>query len=212
MMARDPRPRTRRYDGAVGRRQFVRWIIEGVRLLAVPTVALSLLLAVDVVLPGTVEEGIPYRRSVDSRWLVEDGYNVAVGWPHRSGCLEQGDQSDQQFLYTNRPGCSGSVAVSAAFGGQLARGDTVQVLRTPLFRRVRAVQRSATGREDRWYPLLDIGLFVALGFLPLLSFGKHFAVYSSAEEPTQYHIAYILPALIAEALYVWLLVQAMGGA
>lgn len=57
MTSRDPRRRTHRYDGAVRRRQFIRWVIGGVRLFAVPTVALSLLLAVDVALPGAVEEG-----------------------------------------------------------------------------------------------------------------------------------------------------------
>lgn len=211
MTSRDPRHRARRYDGAVRRRQFIRWVIGGVRLLAVPTALMSLLLAVDVVLPGTAEEGIPYRRSVDSRWLIEDGYNVSVGWPHRPGCLERQEGSERHLLFTTRPGCSEGIAVSAAFGGGLARGDTVRVVRTPLFQRIRAVQRSSTGRRDRWYPLLDIGLFVALGFIPLLSFGKHFAVYSSTEEPTQYHVMYVLPALIAETLYVWLLVQAVGG-
>lgn len=211
MTTRDPRHRSRRYDGAVRRRQFVRWTIWGVRLLAGPTVLLSLLLAVDVALPGTAEEGIPYRRSVDSRWLVQDGYTVSVGWPHRTGCVEQDDRSGDQFLFTTRPGCSGSVAVSARFGAQLARGDTVRVVRTPLFRRVRTVQRPGANPEASWYPLLDVGLFVVLGLIPLLSFGEGFAVYAPAADDVRYHVVYVLPALVAEALYVWLVVQALGG-
>ncbi|MFB6231369.1 MAG: hypothetical protein ABEL04_09445 [Salinibacter sp.] len=45
-----------------------------------------------------------------------------------------------------------------------------------------------------------------LGLVPLLSFGRMFAVYSATEGRPRYHVVYVLPALAAEALYVWSLV------
>jgi hypothetical protein len=210
MTTRDPRHRARRYDGALRRQQFARWLIGGVRALAVPTVLLSLLFAADVVLPGTAETAIAYRRAIDDRWVGPDGYSVAVGWPDRPDCVERRAGSEQRLLFTTRPGCSGRVNVSASFGRQLLGGDTVRVSRTPLFERVRAVRRPADGLQDRWYPLSDIGLYVVLGLVPLLSFGRKFAVYSTVEGHPRHHVVYVLPALAAEALYVWLLGQALG--
>lgn len=211
MTTRDPRNRGRRYDGAVGKRQFARWVIRGIRMLAVPTVALSLLLATDVVLPGTAEQGLVYRRAVNTRWTAPDGINVSVGWPDRPDCLEQREDSGQTLLFTTRPGCAGTLSVSFAFGRRLAGKDTLRVVRTPLFGQVRAVHRPSDGRTDEWYPLWDLGLYVAIGLVPLLSFGREFGVYDTTDGVSRYHFAYLLPALIAEALYAWLLVQVIGG-
>lgn len=211
MTARDPRNRGRRYDGAVGRRQFARWIIRGIRMLAVPTVVLSLLLAADVVLPGTTEQGLVYRRAVNAQWAGPDGIDVSVGWPNRPNCLEQGGNSGRTLLFTTRPGCAGTLSVSAPFGRRLAGNDTLHVVRTPLFGQVRTVHRPADGRTDAWYPLWNLGLYVAIGLVPLLSFGREFGVYDTTGGVSRYHFAYLLPALAAEALYAWLLAQALGG-
>lgn len=210
MTRRDPRDRSRRYDADVGRRELYRWTIWTVRLLAVPTALLSLLLLMDVVSPGDVEEGIVFRRAVDARWLGPDGYAVSVGWSQRAGCLER-DASGRQLLYTVRPGCSGTVEMRQSLGGPLARGDTLHVIRTPVFDQVRAIEHRATGQRDGWYPLVDIGIFVLLGFIPLLSFGRNFAVYSIEGGGPRYHLVYVLPSLTAEALYVWLAVGALLG-
>lgn len=211
MTTRDPRNRGRRYDGAVGQRQFARWIIRGIRTLAVPTVVLSLLLAVDVVLPGTTEQGLVYRRAVNSGWVSPDGIDVSMGWPNRPNCLEQREDSGRTLLFTTRPGCEGTLSVSTAFGRRLAGNDTLRVVRTPLFGQVRAVHRPADGHTDGWYPLWDLGLYVAIGLVPLLSFGRKFGVYDTTGKVSRYHFAYLLPALAAEALYAWLLAQAVGG-
>lgn len=210
MTRRDPRDRSRRYDADIARRELYHWTIRTVRLLAVPTALLSLLLLVDVGLPGDVEDGIAYRRAVDSRWLGPDGFSVSVGWPQRAGCLEH-DDSGRHLLYTVRPGCSGTVAMRRGLGGELASGDTLRVVRTPVFRQVRAVEHSATDRRDQWYPLLDIGIIVVLGFIPLLSLGRNFAVYSVRGGTPRYHLVYVLPSLVAEAVYVWLAVRALFG-
>jgi hypothetical protein len=212
MTTRDPRNRSRRYDGAVGQRQFARWVIRGIRTLAVPTVVLSLILAVDVALPGTAERGLVYRRAVDTRWTGPDGVDVSVGWPNRPNCLEQREGSGRTLLFTTRPDCAGTLSVSLAFGRRLAGNDTLRVLRTPLFGQVRAVHCPADGHTDEWYPLWDLGLYVAIGLVPLLSFGRKFGVYDTTGGVSRYHFAYLLPALAAEALYVWLLAQAVGGA
>lgn len=211
MTTRDPRNRGRRYDGAVGQRQFARWIIRGIRTLAVPTVLLSLLLAVDLALPGTVEEGLVYRRAVHSGWVRPDGIDVSVAWPNRPNCLGQREDSGRTLLFTTRPGCAGTLSVSIPFGRRLAGNDTLRVVRTPLFGQVRAVHRLADGRTDGWYPLFDLGLYVAVGLVPLLSFGREFGVYDTTGGVSRYHFAYLLPALAAEALYAWLLAQAIGG-
>lgn len=211
MSGRDPRHRGRRYDGAVRRRQFVRWVIGGARLLAVPTLLMSLLLGIDALLPGTEEEGIAYRRSVDARWLVPDGYTVEVGWPNRSGCVEARKDGAGQLLFTTRAGCSGSVAVGAGLGRRLAGGDTLRVVRTPLFEYVREIRRPANGQRDRTGSLLTIWLYVAIGLVPLVSFGRGFAVHHTSEGPRRRYIAYVLPVLLAEAVYVGLLLQVLGG-
>ena len=112
MTTRDPRHRGRRYDGAVGRQQLARWTIRTIRVLAVPTVLLSLLLAIDVVLPGTTEVGISYDLALSSSWLGPDGVDVSVGWPDRPDCLEQRGESGRRLLFTTRPGCAGTVTVS----------------------------------------------------------------------------------------------------
>lgn len=210
MTTRDPRHRSRRYDGALGRQQFMRWLILGVRVLAVPTVLMSLLLAVDAVLPGTGEDGVVYRRATDARWVGTDGYELSLGWLHRSGCLEQQEESGRHVLFPERPGCSGTVDVSPQFGRRMSGGDTVRVVRTPLYGQTKAVKDGVDGSEDRRSSLLGIGLYVLLGLVPLLSFGEGFAVYSEEGAAVRYHGAYVLPVLVAEAVYMWLLWQALG--
>lgn len=210
MTRRDPRHRDRRYAGAVGRRSLFRWTIWSVRALAVPTALVSLFLVLDVMLPATVEDGIVYRRTADSRWVGPDGILVDVGWPGREGCLEQRDDG-RRLLFAERPGCSGRVGVPVALGRDLVGGDTLRVLRTPVFERVRAVEHSRSGHRADWYPLFNIGLFVLLGFVPLLSLRENFAVYSIGAGTASYHLVYVLPALAAEVLYVWLCVGALFG-
>lgn len=211
MKPRDPRHRGRRYDGAVRRRQFVRWTIGAVRVLAVPVVVMSVLLGLDVLLPGTTEEGIAYRRTVENRWFAPDGFSIGVGWPHRSGCTEQRTEGSGRLLFVTRDSCSGSVDVGVHFGRALSGRDTLHVVRTPVFERVRAVRRPSDGLQDRRYPLLNIGIFVAIGLIPLLSFGRDFAVHPTSGGPRRRYIAYVLPVLLAEAVYVVLLVQVLGG-
>lgn len=210
MTSRDPRHRERRYDGAVGHRELVRWLIGGIRVLAVPTVALSLLLAVDVVLPGTAETGISYRRTVASHWLHPDGMDISLGWPNRPDCLERRDDSGRRLLFTTRPGCAGTVTVGVDFGTRLAGNDTLRVVRTPVFGQVRAVHRPVDEATDR-HSLWGLGLYVVIGLVPLLSFGRTFGVYAGPDDAPRYHFAYLLPALAAEALYGWLLLQALSG-
>lgn len=212
MTRRDPRNRGQRYDGAVGQRWLARWVIRGIRTLAVPTVVLSLLLAVDVVLPGTEEEGLVYRRTVNTRWVGPDGIDVSVGWPNRPNCLEQREGSGKKFIFTTRPGCAGTISVSLSFGRRLAGNDTLRVVRTPLFGQVRAARRPTDGQTAGWYVLWDLGLYVAIGLVPLLSFGRDFGVYDTTGGVSRYHFAYLLPALVAEVLYAWLLIQAVGRA
>lgn len=210
MTTRDPRHRGRRYDGAVGRRELARWVIWGIRVLAVPTVALSLLLAVDAVLPGTAETGISYRRAFTTNWLAPDGMKISVGWPDRPNCLDERPDTGRRLLFTTRPGCAGSVAVSLDFGRRVAGSDTLRVVRTPVLGQVRAVQRPSDGRQDR-RPLWGLGAYVVIGLVPLLSFGRRFGMLRGPSEPPRYHVAYLLPALAAEALYAWLLAQAVAG-
>lgn len=210
MTSRDPRRRGHRYDGTVGQRELVQWLIWGIRVLAVPTAALSLLLAADVMLPGTAETGISYRRAVASPWLSPGGMHVSLGWPDRPDCLEQRGDSGRRFLFTTRPGCAGTVTVSFDFGAQLAGNDSLRVVRTPIFGQVRAVQRPGDGATDR-HPLWDLGLSIVLGLVPLLSFGRTFGVYAGTADAPRYHFVYLLPALVAEALYAWLLVQTLSG-
>ncbi|WP_103028252.1 hypothetical protein [Salinibacter altiplanensis] len=175
-----------------------------------PTVGLSLLLAVDLVLPGTEEAGISYRRAVPPSWVRPDGVEVSVGWPDRPGCLEQRGESGRRLLFTTRPGCAGTVTVGMELGARLTGNDTLRVVRTPLFGRIRAAYRPADPERDR-RALWDLGLSVALGLVPLLSFGRTFGVYGGTADAPRYHLVYLLPALAAEALYAWLLVQAVGG-
>ena len=210
MTTRDPRHRGRRYDGAVGQRALARWLIRGIRVLAVPTVGLSLLLAVDLALPGTEEAGISYRRTVHPSWLSPDGIEVSVGWPDRANCLEQRGESGRRLLFTTRPGCAGTVTVGMELGARLTGNDTLRVVRTPLFGQVRAAYRPADTERDR-HALWGLSLYVALGLVPLLSFGRTFGVYGGTADAPRYHFVYLLPALAAEALYAWLLAQAVGG-
>ena len=210
MTTRDPRHRDRRYDGSVGQRERARWAIRGIRVLAVPTGVLSLLLAADILLPGPTEPGIAYRRAVTAPWLGPAAVEVSVGWPDRPNCLEQRGDSGRRLLFTTRPGCAGTLTVGMELGGQLTGTDTLQVVRTPLFGQVRAVRHPPDGPPDR-RPLWGLAGMVALGLVPLLSFGRDFGVYGGTEAAPRYHAAYLLPALAAEALYAWLLVQALGG-
>lgn len=211
MKPRDPRHRGRRYDGVVRRRQFVRWTIGAVRVLAVPVVIMSVLLGLDVLLPTTTEEGIAYRRTVENRWIAPDGFSVGVGWPHRSGCTEQRKERSQHLLFVARDNCSGAVDVGVEFGRALSGRDTLHVVRTPMFERVREVRRPSDGLQDRRHPLLKIAVFVAIGLIPLLSFGRNFAVHPTSEGPRRRYIAYVLPVLFAEAVYLVLLVRVLAG-
>lgn len=211
MRPRDPRHRGRRYDGVVRRRQFVDWAIGAVRVFAVPVVIMSVLLALDVLLPGSTEEGIAYRRTVESRWFAPDGFTIGVGWPQRPGCTEQRPEDSRRLLFVVRDGCSGSVEVGAQFGRALSGRDTLHVERTPIFERVREVRRPSDGLRERTFPLLKIGFFVIVGLLPLLSFGRGFAVHPTPEAPRRRYIAYVLPVLLAEAVYVVLLVRVLSG-
>ena len=208
MTHRDPRHRGRRYDGAAGQRELAEWLIRGIRIVAVPTVLLSLLLAVDAVLPGASEVGLAYRSTINARWLGPSTVEVAVGWPDRPGCLEQREDSGRRLLFTTRPGCAGTVSVSTDLGRRVAGKDTLRVARTPLFDQVRAVHHPAGDGSDRWVPLWDLGLAVLIGLVPLLSFGREFGVYDTRDGVSRYHVAYFLPSLAAEAFYVWLLIQA----
>ncbi len=211
MTRRDPRHRGRRYDGAAGRRELAQWGIRGIQVLAVPTVLLSLLLAVDAVLPGSSEVGLAYRSTVNARWLGPTAVDVAVGWPDRPGCLETRGDAGRRLLFTTRSGCAGTVAVSPTLGRRVAERDTLRVVRTPLFGQVRTVSHPAANQTDRWVPLRDLGLAVLVGLVPLLSFGRAFGVYDTRDGVSRYHFAYLLPALLAEAFYGWLLVQAVMG-
>ena len=211
MTTRDPRHRGRRYDGAAGRRELARWTIRGIRALAIPTVLMSLLLAVDVVLPGPSEIGLAYRSTVNARWLGPTAVDVAVGWPDRPGCLETRGDTGRRVLFTTRSGCAGTVTVSPRLGRHIAKRDTLRVIRTPLFGQVRTVSHPAANQTDRWMPLRDLGLAVLVGLVPLLSFGRAFGVYDIRDGVSRYHFAYLLPALLAEAFYGWLLVQAVMG-
>ena len=153
MTTRDPRHRGRRYDGAVGRRELTRWIIRGIRVLAVPTAALSLLLAVDIALPGTAETGITYRRALAPNWLAPDGVEISVGWPDRPNCLDERPDTGRRLLFTTRPGCAGSVAVSLDFGRRVTGNDTLRVFRTPVFGRPNGFCRAGAGQRHsavRW--------------------------------------------------------------
>lgn len=209
MTRRDPRHRGLRYDGAAGRRELAQWVIRGLQILAVPTVLLSLLLAVDAVLPGASEVGLAYRSTVNARWLGPTAVDVAVGWPDRPGCLEKRGDAGRRFLFTTRPGCAGTVAVSPTLGRRVTERDTLRVVRTPLFGQVRTVSHPAADQTDRWVPLWDLGLAVLVGLVPLLSFGRAFGVYDTQDGVSRYHVAYLLPALLSEAFYAWLLVQAV---
>ncbi len=211
MSLRDPRHRSRRYDGSIGQRELAQWMILGIRVLAVPTVLLSLLLAIDTALPGSSEVGLAYRSTFNARWLGPTAVDISVGWPDRTGCLEQREDSGRRFLFTTRPGCAGTVSVSTNVGRRIAGRDTLRVVRTPLFGQVRTVHHPATNQTDRWYPLWDLGIAVLIGLVPLLSFGRAFGVYDTTDGVSRYHAVYFLPALAAEAFYVWLFVQAVGG-
>ncbi|PSQ88750.1 MAG: hypothetical protein BRD43_04190 [Bacteroidetes bacterium QS_4_64_154] len=117
MTTRDPRHRGRRYDGAVGRQQLARWTIRTIRVLAVPTVLLSLLLAIDVVLPGTTEVGISYDLALSSSWVGPDGVDVSVGWPDRPDCLEQRGESGRPRRFSGRSAPSRTRPSSTGTGG-----------------------------------------------------------------------------------------------
>ncbi|PSQ72057.1 MAG: hypothetical protein BRD31_01895, partial [Bacteroidetes bacterium QH_2_64_26] len=79
------------------------------------------------------------------------------------------------------------------------------------FGQVRAVRRPADGHTDVRHPIWDLGLYVVIGLVPLLSLGRDFGVYDARNGIARYHFAYLLPALAAEALYARLLLRAVGG-
>lgn len=208
MAARDPWHRRRLYDGDPYWQALIRWTIAGVRLLAVPTAALALLLGVDAFLPGPTTDGIAYTRAADARLLGEDRIAlqfVRLGPPD---CSEQ--RGPRTLLFANRPGCSATVSVGPAFGRRIGGRDTLRVMRTPLFGWVSEVRRPADGLRDRGTALHTVGLYVLWGLVPLLSFGKGFAHSPLRTSTDRRLMVYVVPALLAEATYVVLLVQAFG--
>ena len=82
-----------------------------------------------------------------------------------------------------------------------------------LYAMAEVTHRRAYRRGESLYHEGDpgLGLYVVIGLVPLLSFGRAFGVYDTAGGVSRYHFAYLLPALAAEAFYAWLLMQAVSG-
>jgi hypothetical protein len=207
-MARDPWHRRRLYDGDLYWQTLIRWTVGAVRVLAVPTAALALLLAVDAARPGTVTKGTPYARAVDTRLLQPDGLTLRLVRLGPTQCAEQ--REGRTFLFADRPGCSETVAVGRAFGQAVGGRDTLEVVRTPVFGWVHSVRRPADGRRDRATALWTIGAYVLLGLMPLLSFGRRFAQSPISGGADRRLMVYVVPVLLAEAVYVHLVVQLFG--
>lgn len=208
MPSRDPWHRRRLYDGDLYWQTLIRWTIWGVRGLAVPTAFLALLLAIDGGRTGTTTEGIAYSRSLDARVLQPDGISLQLVRLAPSNCSEQ--REGRTYLFADRPGCSASVAVDSEFGRAVGGRDTLEVVRTPLFGWVRAVQRPSDGLRDQTTALWTIGGYVLLGLLPLLSFGRSFAQSPVAGGADRRFMMYVVPALLAEAVYLHLFLQLFG--
>jgi len=208
MANRDPWHRRRLYDGDLYWQTLIRWTVWGVRVLAVPTAALALLLATDAVRPGTVDEGMPYARAVDARWFQPDGLTLRLVRLGPAPCSEQ--REGRTFLFADRPGCSETVAVSRAFGREVGGRDTLEVVRTPVFGWVQSVQRPADGLRDRTTARWTIGAYVLLGLLPLLSFGRRFARSPVTGGADRRLMMYVVPVLLAEAVYLRLFVGLLG--
>jgi len=207
MPARDPWHRRRLYDGDPYWQALIRWTIAGVRLLALPTAGLALLLGVDAFLPGPTIDGIAYTRASDSRLLGDDRIALQLVRLGPPDCSEQRD--GRTLLFANRPGCSATVSVAAAFGRRVGGRDTLQVVRSPLFGWVSEVRRP-DGLRGRGTALPTVGLYVLWGLVPLLSFGEGFAHSPLRTGTDRRLMVYVVPALLAEATYVVLLVQAFG--
>ncbi len=208
MATRDPWHRRRLYDGDLYWQTFIRWTVRAARVLAVPTAALALLLAADAVRPGTVAEGVPYARSVDSRLFQPDGLTLRLVRLAPEKCSERRD--GRTYLYADRTGCSETVAVGRSFGEKVGGRDTLAVVRTPVFGWVQSVHRPADGLQDRATARWTIGAYVLLGLLPLLSFGRRFARSPVAGGADRRLMMYVVPVLWAEAVYLHLLVGLLG--
>ena len=204
---RDPWHRRRLYDGDVWWQDVIRWTIQGVRVLAVPTVLLSLLVVVDVMLPGTTEEGLPYARSVEDRWLQPTGIAVDLVRLGPANCSEQ--RGGNTVLFAERPGCALQVSVHPKFGARIGGRDTLQVVRTPMLQWVREV-RGPDAMVHEATSLRRIGLYVLLGLVPLLSFGRGFALSPVQGGADRRFMIYVVPALLAEAVYLGIALRALG--
>ena len=208
MASRDPWHRRRLYDGDLYWQTFIRWTVGAARVLAVPTAVLALLLAADAVRPGTVAEGVPYARSVDSRLLQPDGLMLRLVRLGPEQCSER--REGRTFLFADRAGCSETVAVGRTFGREVGGRDTLEVVRTPVFGWVQSVHRPADGLRDRATARWTIGAYVLLGLLPLLSFGRRFAHSPVTGGADRRLMMYVAPVLLAEAVYLHLFVGLFG--
>lgn len=206
MAPRDAWHRRRLYDGDPYWQTFIEWTIAAVRILAVPTVGAALLLALDAFLPGPATNGMPYTQSVDAHFVQADGIALKVVRLGRPECIEQ--RGGRTLLFADRPNCSSTVSVGAEFGRQVTGGDTLRVIRTPIFGWVSEVCRPRDGLRERSAPLQSIGAYVLWGFVPLLSFGKGFAHSPLPTSTDRRLMVYVVPALLSEATYAALLVQA----
>lgn len=208
MASRDPWHRRRLYDGDLYWQTFIRWTVGVGRGLAVPTAALALLLAADAVRPGTVAEGVPYARAVDARWVQPDGLTLRLVRLGPEQCSDQ--RAGRTYLFADRTGCSETVAVGRAFGREVGGRDTLEVVRTPVFGWVQSVQRPADGLRDRATARWTIGAYVLLGLLPLLSFGRRFARSPVTGGADRRLMMYVVPVLLAEAVYLHLFLGLFG--
>ncbi|MFP4228769.1 MAG: hypothetical protein ACLFTE_08080 [Salinivenus sp.] len=208
MPPRDPWHRRRLYDGDLYWQTFIRWTLWGVRGLAVPTAALALLLAVDAARPGPVTQGMPYARSVESHLLGADGVALRLVRLGDGDCAERTE--GKLLLYAHRAGCTETVVVREDMGRSVGGRDTLEVARTPLFGWVRAVERPADGLRDGATALWTIGGYVLLGLLPLLSFGPRFARSPVSGGADRRFMVYVVPALVAEAVYLHLAAGLFG--
>jgi hypothetical protein len=205
---RDPWHRRRLYDGDVWWQDVIRWTIQGVRVLAVPTVLLSLLLVVDAVLPGTTEEGLPYARSVEDPWLQPTGIAVDLVRLGPANCSER--RGGNTVLFAERPGCSLRVSVHPQFGARIGGRDTLQVMRTPMLQWIRQVRGPGETMVHEATALRRIVFYVLLGFVPLLSFGRGFALSPVQGGADRRFMIYVVPALLAEGVFIGIALQALG--
>lgn len=208
MASRDPWHRRRLYDGDPYWQTFIRWTIWGVRGLAVPTAALAFLLVVDAARPGTVTQGMPYARSAESHLLGADGVSIRLVRLGDDNCVDR--KEGTILLYADRAGCTETVTVNQDMGRSVGGRDTLEVERTPVFGWVRSVARPADGLRDATTALWSIGGYVLLGLLPLVSMGARFAQSPGRGGADRRFMIYVVPALVAEAVYLSLAVSLFG--